>query len=33
MVPKAKSRRESNYFIIEYYIEAEAELGGKSKKE
>jgi len=33
IVPKVKSKREANYFIVEYYIKAKAELGGKSKKE
>jgi hypothetical protein len=33
IVPKVKIKRDANYFIVEYYIEAKAECGGKSKKE
>jgi hypothetical protein len=32
IVPRLKSKREANYFIVEYYIEAEAELEEKARK-
>jgi hypothetical protein len=32
IVPKVKSKREANNSFVQYYIEAKAELGGKSKK-
>jgi hypothetical protein len=32
IVPKLKSKREANYFIVENYIEAKAELEEKARK-